>query len=170
MNRPQEETAMKRNARKHNGTSRTSFLNARNPLGSRRRCGGFKLIELAAVLAVASTLGISAVSASYGSAEDRLQAQRVNAQAALSRVAELQEAHFLLNKRYTQQLGSEGLDVGSTVTPGGHYALSVELPAGACPEGYCYILSAVPQGAQADDECGTLSLTSDGTKLPAGCW
>jgi type IV pilus assembly protein PilE len=161
---------MTTNTRKHIGTGRTSFLNGRNRIGARRRCGGFKLVEFLVVLAVASTLGISAVSASYGSAEDRLQGPRINAQAALSQLAELQEAHFLFNKRYTQHLGANGLDVTSTTTPGGHYALRVELPADACPEGYCYILSAVPQGAQADDACGTLSLTSDGTKLPAGCW
>ena len=157
-------------ARTHTGTARTSFLNGRTPLAARHRCGGFKLVEFLVVLAVASTLGISAVSASYGSAEDRLQAQRLNAQVALSQLAELQEAHFLLNKRYTPHLGANGLDVESTTTRGGHYALRVELPAEACPVGYCYILNAVPQGSQADDDCGTLSLTSDGTKLPAGCW
>jgi type IV pilus assembly protein PilE len=151
-------------------TGRISFLHPRNAIGARRRCRGFKLVEFLVVLVIASTLGISAVSASYGSSEERLQAQRGNAQSALAQIALLEEEHFLFNKRYTRHLGANGLGVESSVTPGGHYALHVELPEGACPAGYCYVLSAIPQGEQAEDECGTLTLTSDGEKLPAGCW
>ncbi len=156
-------------------TGRTSFLRSRDRFGTPRRCHGFKLVELVAVLAIACTLGITAVSASYGSSEGPRQGQSGNAQTALAqtalaKIAALEEQYFLNNKRYTAHLGSKGLGVESTMTPGGHYALRVELPAGACPVGYCYILSAVPQGAKAGDGCGTLTLTSDGTKLPAGCW
>ena len=123
-----------------------------------------------AVLAIASTLGISAVSASYGSSGESRQGPRASAQTALADIALQQEQYFLHNKRYTGDLGAKGLDVETTMTPGDHYALRVELPADSCPAGYCYILTAVPQAAQADDECGTLTLTSDGAKLPAGCW
>ncbi len=151
-------------------TERTSFLRSRDRIGSRRRCRGFKLVEFVAVLAIASTLGITAVSASYGSSSGPRQGPRVNAQTALAEIAAREAQYFLNNKRYTRDLGSKGLGVESTTTPGGHYALRAELPPGACPVGYCYILSAVPQGAQTGDECGTLTLTSDGTKLPAGCW
>jgi type IV pilus assembly protein PilE len=151
-------------------TGRTSFLRSRDRIGSLRRCRGFKLVEFAAVLAIAGTLGITAVSASYGSSSGPRQGQRANAQLALAEIASREEQYFLNNKRYTRNLGSKGLGVESTTTPGGHYALRVELPPDACPVGYCYILSAVPQGAKAGDECGTLTLTSDGTKLPAGCW
>ncbi len=151
-------------------TGRTSFLRSRDRIGSPRRCRGFKLVEFVAVLAIASTLGITAVSASYGSSNGPRQGQRVNAQTALAEIAAREAQYFLNNKRYTGNLGSKGLGVESTITPGGHYALRVDLPPDACPVGYCYILSAVPQGAQAGDECGTLTMTSDGTKLPAGCW
>ncbi len=152
-------------------TVRTSFLRSRNGFGSPRRCHGFKLVEFVVVLAIASTLGVTAVSASYESSGDSRQGQRVNAQIALAEIAALEEQYFLNNKRYTRHLGSQGVGAESTITPGGHYALRIELPADLCPVGYCYILSAVPQGVQADDECGgTLTLTSDGTKLPAGCW
>ncbi len=151
-------------------TVRTLCLRPRNGIGAPRRCHGFKLVEFVAVLAIASTIGITAISASYGSSSDTRAGQRVNAQIALAKIAALEEQYFLNNKRYTRHLDSKGLDVESTTTPGGHYALRVELPPDACPVGYCYILSAVPQGAQVDDKCGTLTLTSDGTKLPAGCW
>ena len=151
-------------------TKGISFPGSRNVLGSPRGSQGFKLVEFVAVLVIASTLGISAVSASYGSSGEPGQGQRANAQAALAEMAVLEEQYFLNNKRYTGHLGSKGLGVDSTMTAGERYALRVELPAKACPVGYCYILSAVPQGEQAGDECGTLTLTSDGTKLPAGCW
>ena len=156
-------------------TGRTSFLRSRNSIGTPRRCHGFKLVEFVAILAIASALGITAVSASYGSSGDSRHGQRANAQTALAQtalanIAALEEQYFLNNKRYTRHLDSKGLGVESTMTPGGHYALRVELPADACPAGYCYILSAVSQGAKEGDECGTLTLTSDGTKLPAGCW
>lgn len=149
-------------------TARISFPNSRNSLPG--GCRGFKLLELMAVLLIASTVGVTAVSASYGSADDRRQVQRANAQYALSEIALLEEEYFLRNKRYTQHLGATGLGVEKTATPGGHYQLRVELPGDACPAGYCYVISAVPQGEQASDECGILKLTSDGTKLPAGCW
>ncbi len=151
-------------------TGRTSFLGSRDRFGSPRRCRGFKLVEFAAVLAIAGTLGITAVSASYGSSSGPRQGQRAIAQTALAEIAARQGQYFLNNKRYTGNLGSKGLGLESTTTPGGHYALRAELPPDACPIGYCYILSAVAQGARAGDECGTLTLTSDGTKLPAGCW
>ena len=147
----------------------TSF--PRHGLGARRRSRGFKLVELVAVLAIASTVGVSAVSASYDSTGDGREGPRANAQLAMAEIAARQEQHFLQNKRYTRDLEAIGLDVDDTTTPGGHYALRVEFPAAsACPTGFCYIVSAIPQGAQADDSCGTLSLTSDGTRLPAGCW
>ena len=151
-------------------TGRTSFLRLRDRIGSPRRCRGFKLVEFVAVLAIAGTLGVTVVSASYGSSNGPRQGQRVNAQTALAEIAAREAQYFLNNKRYTGNLGSKGLGGESTITPGGHYALRVDLPPDACPMGYCYILSAVPQGAQAGDECGTLTMTSDGTKLPAGCW
>lgn len=149
---------------------RTSFLRSRCGNGTPRRCHGFKLVELAAVLAIASTLGFTVVSASYGSSSEPRQGHRATAQTALAEIAVLEEQYFLNNKRYTGHLGPKGLGVESTVTPGDHYSIRVELPEDLCPVGFCYIASAVPQGAQADDECGTLTLTSDGTKLPAGCW
>ncbi len=161
---------MTTNGLKASQTGRLSFPRSRNRREIPRRCHGFKLVEFVAVLAIASTLGIAAISTSHGSSGGARQGPRANAQIALAKIAVLEEQYFMYNKRYTRHLGSKGLGVESTMTPGGHYALRVELPADACPVGYCYILSAVPQGAQADDECGTLTMTSDGTKLPAECW
>lgn len=137
-------------------------------VGARRRSRGFKLVELVAVIAIASTVGVSAVSASYDSSGE---GPRASAQLAMAEIASLEEQYFLSNRRYTQDLAAMGLVAEDATTPGGHYALRVEFPAPeACPTGFCYIVRAVPQGTQAEDTCGTLSLTSDGAKLPAGCW
>lgn len=149
---------------------RRTALRMKGTAFPRCRNRGFKLVEFVAVLAIASTVGVTAVSASYDSSADSRQGPRANAQLALAEMAAQEEQYFLLNKRYTERLDSKGLDLARTTTPGGHYTLRVDMPEDACPTGYCYILSAVPQGEQAGDDCGTLSLTSDGTKLPAGCW
>ena len=134
-----------------------------------RRCRGFKLVEFVAVLAIASTVGITAVSA-YGPSKDSKQGRHAAARAALAEIAALQEQYFLNNKRYSEHLGSKGLGLESDETPGGHYTLRVELPADACPKGFCYIITAKARDVETGDECSTLSLTSDGTRLPAQCW
>ena len=102
-------------------TGRTSFLRSRNSIGTPRRCHGFKLVEFVAILAIASALGITAVSASYGSSGDSRHGQRANAQTALAQtalaqtalanIAALEEQYFLNNKRYTRHLDSKGLGV-----------------------------------------------------------
>ena len=147
----------------------TSFPRARFLSPVLHRCQGFKLIEFVAVLAIASTVGITAVSA-YGPSSDSKKGRHAAAQAAMAEIAVLQEEYFLNNRRYIEQLGSEGLGLESAETPDGHYALRVEMPADACPRGFCYIISAKARDARAGDECGMLTLTSDGTKLPKQCW
>ena len=79
--------AMTTKGLKASRSARISFLGSRGGIGTRRRCHGFKLVEFVAVLAIASTLGISAVSASYGSSSEQRQAPRANAQAALVDIA-----------------------------------------------------------------------------------
>lgn len=157
---------MKRNSRLTGRAGGISFPG--HGLGARRRSGGFKLVEFVAVLAIACTVGVSAVSASYDSSGE---GPRASAQLAMAEIASLEEQHFLNKRRYTRDLTEMGLAAEDATTPGGHYALRVDFPApDACPTGFCYIVRAVPQGGQAEDGCGTLSLTSDGEKLPAGCW
>lgn len=148
----------------------TAFSRGRTTLAARRRSRGFKRVELLVALAIAATVAFPAFSASFGSSADGHGGARANAQLALAELASLQAQYFLNHKRYTDDLDAVGFGSQRAATSGGHYALQMELPDEACPAGFCYVLSAVPQGRQADDACGTLSLTSDGDKLPAGCW
>lgn len=148
----------------------TALLNGRNALSNRRRSRGISRVGFVVALTVAATLALPAFSASFGSSGDHHQSARANAQLALSELASFQEQYFLNHKRYTDDLDAVRFGLERTSSSDGGYAFSVELPEGACPVGYCYVLNAVPRGRQAGDECGILSLNSDGEKLPAGCW
>lgn len=148
----------------------TAFPIRHNTIAARRHSLGFKRVEFLVALAVAAMLAFPAFSASFGSSGDRHKGARASAQLALSELASLQEQYFVNHKRFTDDLDAVGFGNERASTSGGHYTLRVELPDEACPEGYCYVLSAVPKGRQVEDDCGTLSLTSDGDKLPAGCW
>lgn len=96
-------------------------------------------------------------------------ARRSNAEGALMDAASRQEQFFLDNRTYTTTIGGGGLNMQPT-TEGGHYALAVDAATAACPINRCYSLRATPQGAQAADTCGVLTLASGGDKGPAGCW
>jgi len=125
---------------------------------------GITLIELMIVVAVVAILaGIA-----YPSYESYiLRSRRAAALAALEQIASQQEQYFMNTRTYTTDIAND-LRL-SEETEGGHYALTAE--AGDCGDiALCYTLGAAPQGGQADDACATLSLTSTGQRLPAGCW
>ncbi len=126
---------------------------------------GFTLIELLIAMVVVAILAALAFPAYQ---DQVMRSRRAEARAALQEVAVRQQAFFLNNRTYTTSFGTAGINFPTT-TESGFYNLSVTNPAG-CAIGSCYQLQAVPTGAQARDSCGTLVLTSVGTKLPVACW
>jgi len=129
---------------------------------SRKRNRGFTLIEL--VVAV-SIVGILA-SMSYGSYQKYyLRTNRSAAQQFMLDVVNRQELYLLDARTYTANIGNTGLGLGIPTNVAGRYTVAVALTAGP-PQGY--VVTATPIGNQLED--GTLTLGSDGTKLPIHKW
>ena len=134
-----------------------------------RRCHdvrGFSLLELLIVLVVAGIIASIALPAYQ---EQARKARRAEGHAALYDSASRQEEFFLNNKTYTTTVGPGGLNALSP-TENGYYTITVDAPSAACLINRCYQLRATPQGNQASDSCGALTLDFDRIKNPANCW
>lgn len=127
---------------------------------------GVTLLELMIVVVVAAVIAGIAVP-SY--LEQSRKGRRAAATAALFDATSRQEQFFLDNKTYTVTVTAGGLNM-NPATEDGSYALSVDAPTGACPLDRCYRVRATPQGAQAADSCGALTIDSERVKTPSGCW
>ncbi len=127
---------------------------------------GFSLLELLIVLVVAGIIASVALPAYQ---EHARKARRAEGHAALYDSASRQEEFFLNNKTYTTTVGAGGLNALSP-TENGFYAITVDAPTAACPINRCYQLRATPQGNQASDSCGALTLDFDRIKNPTNCW
>ena len=140
-----------------------------------RRQVGFTLTELVIVIAIVGVLAAVALP-SY-----RKQAQKGNraaAKGALMQLVGREEAFFGDRKVYATGLAALGFAAdtmyigsdGSLSTTSGGSFYAVSLATGASTT--AYTVQAVPQGTQASDTCGTLSITSLGVKSPttSGCW
>jgi len=126
--------------------------------------GGFTLVELMIVVAIAAILAAVA----YPTYVDQMRkTHRASARAALSDTASRQEQYFLDNKQYAGNVGQLGLDGD---VDDGAYTVTVVSATAPCPINRCYVLQAAPQGFQADDVCGTLTMSSNGDRAPPDCW
>lgn len=135
---------------------------------SYRRCrvrrshtNGFTLIELMIAIAIAGILAALA----YPSFADHMnRVRRTDGHTALYDLAVHMEHYFTENSSYAG--ATTPAIVGASATSSeGHYTLSIgNLSAST------YTLSAVPTGAQANDSCGTLTLTQANLKSPSNCW
>ena len=131
-----------------------------------RRAGGFTLVELMLVVALAAIVVAIAVPAYQGHST---RARRADAHASLLDAANRQLRFFADNGAYTDDMTALGYAADPAPSRDGHYLLSAALTAGG------YTLSAAPVGAQAGDaECGTLSYDSRGSRGASGgggeCW
>lgn len=127
---------------------------------------GFSLPELIIVMVVASVIAAIALP-SYQ--EHVRKGRRAAATAALIDATSRQEQFFLDNKTYTTTIATGGLNM-SAATEDGTYTFSVDAPSAACQLDRCYMVRATPQGPQASDGCGSLTLDSERVKSPSGCW
>lgn len=128
----------------------------------RKRMQGFTLIELMIVVAVVAILAVIALP-SY--AEYVKRGTRADAQAFLMEVALRQQQRLVDRRAYAATLGALGMSVPNSIS--GKYSVSMSAPAVVPPS---FTIAAAPQGAQTSEACGTLTLTSSGTRTPAQCW
>ena len=123
-----------------------------------RRQFGFTLIELLLTMVIIGILAAIAIPSYQGYVE---RSYRADAQ------AELLETAQRLERRYSQTFSF--VDTGGAASPviqvpesgDARYLIDIAI----ANSGSTYTLSAVPKGAQADDECGTLWLQSNGSKV-----
>jgi type IV pilus assembly protein PilE len=127
---------------------------------------GFTLVELLIVMAV---IGILAAIALPSYAEHLRRSHRAEARAGL-----MQAAHWLeraATARGSYPLAPEFMPALSRV-PSGRYRIALQ-----SEDGVGYVLSAVPQGGQSGDRCGSFTLTQAGEQGLVGasagmaeCW
>ena len=129
--------------------------------------GGFTLFELVVVLAVVAVLALTALP-SYSAATAK--ARRTEGKVLLQTVMAAEERYYITFNRYTADAGVAGLGATLTSQPGSYYRLG-QLNLSA--DGQSVTAIAEPQGAQADDVCGSLGLDSTGRRTAMrqeGCW
>lgn len=135
-------------------------------MGMKKQVIGFTLIE------VMITVGIVAILASiaYPSyVKFVAKGNRSEGQAAVMRVANLQEQYYIDHRTYVADMTKLGLAVDPFISENGHYSID----ATTADSGASFTITATPQGAQAvrDTECTTLTITDTGVKGPnQECW
>lgn len=135
-----------------------------------KRANGFTLIELMVVVAVVGIL----IAVAYPSYSNYLlKGRRAAAQGHLMDIAQRQQQYLLDARAYAASVSELGVTTPTDVSK--YYTIAITNPnpafTGSSPS---FITSAAPIGAQADDQCGTLSLDSTGNKATStaatGCW
>ena len=122
---------------------------------------GFTLIELMVAVAI---IGILAAIAIPNYRQYVLRANRVDAQAILMETAQYMERYFTTNNDYA---AAPLLSNQSPKTGTAKYVINFSEQSAST-----YTLRAVPQGGQANDSCGTVTVSNTGATGAdgTGCW
>ncbi len=130
---------------------------------------GFTLIELLIVVAIVAIIAAVALP-SYDRYVQRT--RRADGREALMRVAAAQERFYTNRNRYSTDV-TAGLGLG-TNSEKGYYSIAAAFVGGS---DQTYVLTATPQGAQANDACHELTINNTGLKAApcdtgtnGACW
>jgi len=123
------------------------------------KSAGFTLIEIVITL---SLIALLATLSAFFYSDPLLRFRRVEGHAALMQLAMNVEAYYAKNLSYSD-ITLESLAT-SPFSEHQHYQLHIEASQNT------YTLTATPQGAQAKDNCGVLTLTHLNQKAPTDCW
>lgn len=131
------------------------------------RARGFTLIEMMIVVAI---IAIIAAVAYPNYTNFVMRGRRADGRELLMRIGAAQERFYTNNNRYTNNLAD--LSLGGTSEQGYYQVQAPTVDA----TGQTYTLTAVPQGPQAIDKCGSLTLNNLGARGMSGnenngkCW
>jgi len=135
-----------------------------------RRNAGFSLIELMITLLIVAIL--TAIG-SYVYGNYAIKNTRVGIQSFMQSIAGKQEQYMLDARAYASSVSTLSLTQPSWLS--GKYTVAVTVQNSATPPSYT--ITATPAGGQVSDtDCGTMSLSSSGTKTASGtkgasgCW
>lgn len=138
----------------------------------RKTQAGFTLIELMIAVAVLAILTIMATS-TYLNAQRK--GNRGAAEAFLVAVAQQEQQYLIDNRAFlacsapiTSTTCALGLQVPSNVAA--YYTVAVTVSNTATPPTFSVTAVPVSSTYQASDSAGTLSLDSQGNRLPSGVW
>lgn len=146
---------------------------------------GFTLLELLIVVAIIGILAAIAIPLYQHQVEA---SRRTAAKTTLLDIASREEKYYATNNQYTADLTTLGYSSVATSCAGGassclqvpssdqyFYAVSVSVPTSGVTAGTTYTADAVPNGEQANDECGTFQINAQGAQTTLGgsatdCW